>query len=127
MKLACVVLLALVACAHDQRVRFPAAHDAPTGTLVLMFAQPASGVIVSIDGVLVLADAHTSRVVVEDVPVGTREVIVAANGADKAFRAWVASDHATTIPLGVPDSSGGFWKTLAGTLITILVYSLLHH
>jgi hypothetical protein len=30
------------------------------------------------------------------------------------------------VPIGIPDQSMGFVKTLAGTLITILVYSLLH-
>jgi hypothetical protein len=127
MRLACIVFALVAACAHDQRVRFPAPLDAPTGTLVLMFAQPASDVIVSIDGVLVVQNAHTARVVIESVPVGTREVIVAANGTDKAFRTWVGTDHATTVPLGVPDASYGFLKTLAGTLLTIVVYSLLHH
>ena len=129
MRLACFVAFAfmLIACAHDQRVRYPAPQDAPTGTLVILFAQPASDVIVSIDGMLVVQNAHTARVVVENVPVGTREVIVAANGTDKAFRAWVGTDHATTVPLGVPDAQYGFLKTLFGTLLTIVVYSLLHH
>ena len=52
--------------------------------------------------------------------------MLAANGEDKQFHAWIGTDHATTVPLGVPDASMGFVKTLAGTLITILVYSLLH-
>jgi hypothetical protein len=112
--------------AHDMRVRFPAVPEAPTGTLVLQLAQPASDVSVAIDGVLVVDQAHTQKIVVSDVPVGTREVVMAANGADKQLRVWVGGDHATTVPLGVPDAGVGFAKTLLGTLITIVVYSLLH-
>ena len=61
---------------------------------------------------------------IEGVPVGTAEVVMAANGADKQFRVWVGTDHATT--LGVPDPGVGFLKTLAGSLLTIIVYTLLH-
>ena len=65
---------------------------------------------------------------------GGRRAVVAGDGpvpvseipADKAMRVWVDTDHATTIPLGVPDTSPGFIKSIMGTLITIVVYSLLH-
>ncbi len=110
---------------HEVRVHYPTA-DAPTGSLVLLMSQAASDVSVAIDGLLVVEDAHTDRVVIDGVPIGTREVIMAANGTDKAFKVWIAGDHATTVPLGVPDASIGFLKTLAGTLLTIALYSLLH-
>lgn len=106
-------------------MHYPTA-DAPTGSLVLLMSQAASDVSVAIDGLLVVEDAHTDRVVIDGVPIGTREVIMAANGTDKAFKVWIAGDHATTVPLGVPDASIGFLKTLAGTLLTIALYSLLH-
>ena len=93
---------------------------------MLLLTQPADDVTVAINGVLVAANAHTQRLVIDRVPVGTAEVILAANGEDKQFKAWIGTDHATTVPLGVPDASMGFIKTLAGTLITIVVYSLLH-
>jgi hypothetical protein len=127
MRIALMVSL-LAACAvHDVRAHFPALPDQPTGTLVLLLSQPASEVSVAVNGVLVVEDAHTGRVVIDGVPVGTEEVIMAANGSDKQFHVWVGGDHATTVPLGVPDPGSGFVKTLAGTLITILVYSWLHH
>ncbi len=123
-----VVLLLLAGCAaHDVLVHYPMATPSDaTGTLVLLLTQPADDVTVAIDGVLVAEEQHTKRVVVDRVPVGTADVVLAANGQDKQFHAWVGTDHATTVPLGIPDSSMGFVKTLAGTLITILVYSLLH-
>jgi hypothetical protein len=109
----------------DVLAHYPAAPGAPTGTLVLRLTQPASDVAVAIDGVMVVDGAHTGRVVVDHVPQGTREVILAANGADKAFRVWIGGDHATAVPLGVPDEGISFWKALAATLITIAAYALL--
>ncbi|HEX4453013.1 MAG TPA: hypothetical protein VH143_19195 [Kofleriaceae bacterium] len=127
MRIALAACFLLACTAHDVRVHYPlASPDDAGGTLVLLLTQPADDVTVAIDGVLVAANAHTQRLVIDRVPVGTAEVIVAANGEDKSFKAWIGTDHATTVPLGVPDASMGFIKTLAGTLITIVVYSLLH-
>ena len=119
-------LVVLLGCAHDVRARYASLPDQPTGTLVLTMARPASGVTVAINGLLVVDDAHTKHVVIDGVPVGTAEVVMAANGSDKAFNVWIGSEHPTTVPLGVPDEGMGFVKTIAGSLITIIVYSLLH-
>ena len=130
MRLASLALpaaLALAGCSHDMRVRFPAMPDEPTGTLVLLLSQPASDVSVAVNGVLVVEHAHTGHIVIERVPVGTDEIVMAANGSDKEFKTWIGGDHATTVPLGVPDESYGFAKSLFGTLLTIIVYSMLHH
>ena len=122
------ILLLLAGCpAHDVRVHYPAAPETPTGTLVLQMSEPASNVSVAINGLLVVDEAHTQHVIIDGVPVGTDEIVLTANGADKQFRVWVGGDHATTVPMGVPDQGTGFLKSLAGTLITIVVYSLLHH
>jgi uncharacterized membrane protein len=128
MRFVSVLLLVLIACGgHDVRVRYPVAPDQPVGTLVLLLSQAASDVTVAINGNLVVDRAHTDRVIVDGVPVGTQTVIMAANGMDKQFQIWVDGDHWTTVPLGVPDPGYGFVKTLAGSLLTIIVYSLLHH
>ena len=121
-----LVGLVVTACAHDVAARFPSHPTDPTGTLVLQLTKPASGVTVAINGVLVVDDEHTGRVVVGGVPTGTNEVIMAANGGDKAFHVWIDSDHPTTVPLGVPDEGSGFLKSLFGSVLTIVVYSLLH-
>jgi hypothetical protein len=127
MRLVLILVLAAGCAAHDIRAHYPlAAPGQPTGTLVLQMTQPAESVSVALDGVLVVDNAHTQHVVIDGVPVGTVEVIMAANGGDKQFKVWVGTDHATAVPLGVPEAGTGFLKTLAGTLITILVYSLLH-
>jgi hypothetical protein len=121
------LLVFLIGCAHDVRVTYPGAPAGPTGTLVLQMSQPASGVSVAIDGLLVVDTAHTEHVVIEGVPVGTADVVMAANGTDKDFHVWIGSDHATTVPLGIPDATPGYVASLAGTLLTIVVYTLLHH
>ncbi len=122
------ILVLFVGCTTaDLHTHFPIVIPGqPTGTLVLLMSQPASDIVVAIDGVLITSEAHTQRVVIEGVPVGTVDVVVAANGGDKEVKVWVGGDHASTVPIGIPDASMGFVKTLAGTLITILVYSLLH-
>jgi hypothetical protein len=120
------LVLVVVGCSHDVKARYPSRPDEPTGTLVLTMARAASGVTVAINGVLLVDDEKTSHVVIEGVPTGTGDVVMAANGGDKSFRVWIDSDHPTTVPLGVPDEGSGFLKSLAGSLITILVYSLLH-
>ena len=121
------MLLALaVGCSHDVNVKYPSPPDQPTGTLVLAMARPASGVSVSINGLLVVDDEKTKHVVIEGVPVGTGEIVMTANGADKAFTVWIGSEHPTTVPLGVPEESYGFLKTVAGSLLTVVVYALLH-
>jgi hypothetical protein len=120
------IAAALAGCAHDVEARFPSQPTDPTGTLVLQLTQAASDVTVAINGVLVVDDAHTQRVVITGVPTGTREIVMAANGGDKAFNVWIDSTRPTTVPLGVPDESSGFIKTLFGSVLTVVVYSLLH-
>ncbi len=120
-----LVMVTLGACAKDVHVRYPSAPDDPTGTVVLLLSSPAKGVSVAINGLLVVEDAHTSKVVISGAPVGTEEIVMTANGADKAMRVWVGTEHPTTVPLGVPEAGTGFLKSLFGTLVTIVLYSLL--
>ena len=128
MRLVSILLVLVVACGGtDVRVHYPVMPDQPTGTLVLQLSQAADDVTVAINGNLVVDRVKTSHVIVDGVPVGTQTVIMAANGVDKQFQIWVDGDHWTTVPLGVPDPGYGFVKTLAGSLLTIIVYSLLHH
>jgi hypothetical protein len=121
------LILALVAgCAHDVRARFPSSPEEPTGTLVLLLSQGASNVSVAIDGLLVVEDEHARRVTVDHVPTGNHDIVIAANGSDKAVRTWIASENPTTIPLGVPEPGIALWKSILGTLISIAAYSMLH-
>ena len=124
MRLVCLLVF-LIGCAQDIHTRFPAPPEAPTGRLVLLLSQAASGVSVAINGTLVVEDEHTKKITIDGVPVGTDEVVIAVNGSDKQFRLWIDADRATTVPLGVPESGTSFVKTVLGSLISIIVYSLL--
>ncbi len=121
-----LILIAVVGCAHDVQATFPAPPGAPTGKLVLLLSHPASNVTVAINGQLVVEDRKTGRVTIEQIPAGTTEVTMSANGSDKQFRVWVDDTHATTVPLGVPEQGMGFLKSIFGTLISLTAYSLLH-
>lgn len=120
-----LVVLVVAACSHDVRVRYPSRPDEPTGTLVLTMANPAKGVTIAVNGVLVVDNAHTGKVQIDAVPIGTGDVVMAANGADKSFRVYIDSERPTTVPLGVPEEGSGFLKSLVGSLLSIVVYSLL--
>jgi hypothetical protein len=120
-----VSLGSLGGCAREVRTRYPAAPEEPTGTLVLLLSQAASNVSVAIDGLLVVEDEHTKKVTIERIPTGNHEIAIAANGSDKAMRAWISSENPTTIPLGVPEAGVALWKSLVGTLVSILAYSML--
>jgi len=113
-------------CAKDVHVRFPAPPDTPTGTIVLLMSSAASGVSVAIEGFLVVEDAHTERIVITNVPIGTQELVMTANGANNAMKLWVGGDHATTVPLGIPDATPGLLKTIIGTVVSLLAYSLIN-
>ena len=120
-----MVLFVVLGCAHDARVRYPAAPEAPTGTLVLLLSQAASHVSVAVNGKLVVEDVHTRKVVIETVPAGSSEVTIAANGSDKQLRVWIDHAQTTTVPLGVPDGSTALWKSILGTVISLAAYSIL--
>ena len=85
-RLLLLVLGIVFGCSHDIRTRYPSRPDEPTGTLVLTMATVASGVTVAINGLLVVDDEKTQHVVIEGVPTGFRDVVMAANGSDKAFQ-----------------------------------------
>lgn len=123
-----VVLLVVVfglGCGEDLHARFPAPPEAPTGRLVLLLSQTASGVSVAINGTLIVEDKRTRKITIEAVPAGTNEVIIAANGTDKQVKLWIDADRTTTVPLGVPESGAGFLKSVLASVISIVVYSLL--
>jgi hypothetical protein len=115
----------LLGCTHDVRVEYPAPPDQPTGTLVLRLSGSAN-VSVAVNGILVVDDEKTDKVVIDRVPIGSNDVVIAANGGDKAVRAWVTSDYWTTIPMGVPEPSTGFLKSIFATLVSIFAYSMLN-
>ena len=126
MRFVWLIVIFVVGCGgHDVRVDYPAAPDAPTGTLVLKLSTTAD-VSVAVNGILVVDDEKTDKIRIDRIPVGSNEIVIAANGGDKAVKAWVTSDYWTTIPMGVPEPSTGFLKSIFATLISIVAYSMLN-
>jgi hypothetical protein len=126
MRLLLAFLLLLAGCAHDVRATFPAPPNAPTGRLVLLLSQPASDVSVAVNGQLVVEGQKTKRITIDKIPTGSTEITIAANGSDKQIKVWVDDTHTTTVPLGVPQESYGFLKSVFGMLISLVAYSLIH-
>jgi hypothetical protein len=123
-----LVVVVMIGCAHDVRARYPTLPDAPTGSVVLLMSDAASDVSVAVNGILVVDGAHTKRIVIDNIPTGNTDIVMTANGGDKAMRVFVDSDHATTIPMGIGDGGGptGFLKTIFASIVTMTVYALLH-
>src|SRR5688572_15449292 len=119
------LLLFVIGCTHDVRAKYPAPPDAPTGTLVLRFTTSAD-VSVAVNGILVVDDEKTDKIIIENIPIGGNDLVIAANGGDKAIRAFITSDNWTTIPMGVPEPSAGFLKSIFATLVSIVAYSMLN-
>jgi hypothetical protein len=120
-----LLCLFLFSCTHDVRVTYPAAPDAPTGTLVLRLTTSAD-VSVAVNGLLVVDGEKTDKVVITNVPIGSNDVVIAANGGDKAMRVFVTSEQWTTVPMGIPEASSGFLKSIFATLVSIVAYSMLN-
>ncbi|HUQ05829.1 MAG TPA: hypothetical protein VM261_25180 [Kofleriaceae bacterium] len=117
----------LAACAHDVRARFPAPPDAPTGTVELVFSAPASDVSVAVNGHLVVYDARTERIRIDQVPTGYADLAIAAGPGEKQVRVWVEYDRTTTIPLGAPgEAPMSAIRALATSLATVALYALLN-
>ncbi len=121
----CLAVLALAAgCAHDVHVQYPGTEG---GTIVLLMSEAASGVSVAVNGTLVVENAHTQRVVIDRAPIGNDDIVIAANGGDKSMRVWVGTDHATTVPMGVPEGGAtSFLKAIFASIVTVALYALLH-
>src|ERR1700760_3910929 len=112
-----LVVALLMGCAEDVHVNYPGAEN---GSIVLLMAEPASDVSVAVNGMLVVEDAHTRRVTIDPAPVGNDDIVLTANGGDKAMRVWVGSDHPTTVPMGVPESGMSGWlKTIFAAVVTV--------
>ena len=123
-----IVAIALAGCDHNVRARFPSDPAEPTGTVVLKFTSPASDVTVTVNGVLVVDGEDTERVQIDGIPTGRAELAIAAGPGEKQMEVWISSDNPTTVPLGSPGQSGGgsFLKSLFGSVVTIVIYSLLN-
>jgi hypothetical protein len=122
--LACVMVVAVAACSHDVRVRYPSDPADSTGTVILAFTKPASDVLVAVNGVLVVTGEDTGRIRIDGIPTGSADLAIAAGPGEKQMQVWVSPDNPLTIPLGFPGQSlGDTAKGLLSSIIGVLVYA----
>lgn len=123
---ACALVVALVACTHDVRVRYPSDPAEPTGTVILAFTRAASDVMVAVNGVLVVDGEDTGRIRIDGIPTGTADLAIAAGPGEKQMQVWINADNPLTIPLGFPGGSAGdTLKGLLSSIAGIVIYGLL--
>lgn len=123
---ALLAVLALAACAHDVTARFPSSPEQATGRVALVFTDVADGVTVAIDGVLVVQDARTERVVITGVPTGYANLSVAVGPTEKSARVWIEADRETAVPMGaVGEAPLSAVRSLAISLASVALYALL--
>ena len=119
--------LGLPACgtaSQRSHVDMPLAVDTlETGSLTLVFSRKAEGVIVSVDGVLVVEGATIKRLRIGKVATGYVELAIAADGVERQMRVWVESDRDTSIPIGAapmpPKQSP--WAGAALSILALLI------
>ncbi len=70
------------------------------GAVNLVFSRETSGVIVSVDGQLVIEGATLEHLRINDVPSGYVELAIAADGVERQMRVWVDSGKTTSLPIG---------------------------
>jgi hypothetical protein len=125
--LVCAALIAMSACTRPIRVHYPSDPAEPTGTIVLAFTKPASDVIVTVNGHLVVDGDDTDRVTIDGIPTGMVDITIAAGPGEKTLSVWVDADNPLVIPMGYPGSSAGdtakgFLSSIAGVLLYALLF-----
>ena len=119
------VAIVVAGCAQDYRVRYPGDDPAP-GSLTFAFTSPASDVSLAVNGTLLVDDAHTGRIHVDNMPSGSNDVIVAVGPEEKAMKIWIDPGKETTVPLGSSGvSSIDGWRASFVSLAGIVLYALL--
>jgi hypothetical protein len=78
----------------------PGALDLETGSVDLVFSRKTSGVIVSIDGQLIVEGATLKHLHIGEVPSGYVELAIAADGVERQMRLWVDEGKTTSLPIG---------------------------
>ena len=109
-----VIIVVLAGCAKDVRVRYAVVPD-ESGTVVIKLSAPMEKVSVTVDDNMVVEDAHTQRIQVENVPVGKRKIhIIAESGErkeklDKELEVIVKSNETSAVLVEVPPYSIGYY------------------
>jgi hypothetical protein len=117
-------MLLVAGCAKDVRTRYPAEPGESVGSITLVFTRGQPDVYVAINGILVVAGAHTSHIRVDGVATGYADVAIAIGPGEKQMRVWVEEGRDTVLPIGAPGGSAlDSLKSVAMSLAAIALYS----
>jgi hypothetical protein len=125
---AIAALVLAAGCAHDVLAHYPRPPDEldPPGSLTFVLTEAGSDISVAVNGVLLVHDARTSHITIDNLPSGNVDVVVAAGPSEKAMRIWIDSGKETTVPLGSPGpSSLEGWRASIVSLAGVALYALL--
>lgn len=115
----------------SREVTMPATAIGETGSIELVFSREASGVIVAVEGQLVVRGAKVELLTIRNVEAGYANIAIAAEGVERQFRVLVEPNRATTVPIGaapMPPEQSPFLTagiSVAALLLSRSVTSLL--
>ena len=93
--------LACSAAPTRRHVDMPTVADvSDTGSLTLVFSRTTSGVIVSVNGRLVVEGEKLKRLHIGRVESGYADLAIAADGVERQMRVWVESGRDSSVPIG---------------------------
>ncbi len=73
-----------------------------TGSITLVFSSRAQGLVLAINGTLLVDKATVKRLHIKGVPAGYADIAIAVQGVDRQMRVWVESGRDTSVPVAGP-------------------------
>ena len=83
-----------------RRVALPLSQGVDHGSVTLVFSRPVRGVVVSLDGRMVVDGANLQRLRMDGVETGYVNLAIAADGVERQARVWVDPGRVTSVPIG---------------------------
>ena len=113
-------LIIIMCCASNVYKRYPYPDNSRgTERLIIKLTEAVEKVNVKIDGALVVEDKYTERVEIQAVPVGERDVEIAASGSYRMSSIAVSktitikANQDEVILISTPPHSTGYWVLIA--------------
>ena len=115
-----VTLIFTVGCAVNVYTQYPYPDSSVgSGRIIIKLTQSVKNVNVTIDGSLVVEDAHTKRIEIKGVPVGERMVGIVGSSQDRTASislekiVIIRANQDEVILIDTPPLSSGYWIYLA--------------
>jgi len=125
-----LTVLMLIGCAGNVYKNFGYSKE-DKGTLIVKFPANIQKVNITVNGILAVADAHTSYIQIENIPIGEHTIrIVAASGGrmspiNVTKKILIEKNVSKTILIDVAPYSTGYWVYVGILIGLILLPSIL--